>query len=211
MSVFGLGDSSYAQFNYTGKRLFKRLQQLGATAVWPRGDGDDQHYLGLDGAFDPWFRGVLDKIKVAFPSTEPPLPPSVLMPPCARLTTIQEKEVNKSPKVTKNKDEESLSWNADHPCEANVVKKDRLTHSEHFQEVWHLEFDNKKPDENCSVLQYEPGDVLAVRPRNNPDQVQSLLELLQWTSLADVPMQLQPVTQSSMSQSSLHLQCKSSF
>ncbi len=37
-----------------GKRLFRRLAQLGATPLLDRGDGDDQHPLGLDGALDPW-------------------------------------------------------------------------------------------------------------------------------------------------------------
>ncbi|KAI0241496.1 NAPDH-dependent diflavin reductase [Massospora cicadina] len=45
-AVFGLGDSSYAKFNYPAKKLFRRLCQLGAQAACPRGDGDDQHYLG---------------------------------------------------------------------------------------------------------------------------------------------------------------------
>lgn len=45
-AVFGLGDSSYAKFNYPAKKLFRRLGQLGAQAACPRGDGDDQHFLG---------------------------------------------------------------------------------------------------------------------------------------------------------------------
>lgn len=31
--VLGLGDSSYTKFNFTGKRLHKRLMQLGATPL----------------------------------------------------------------------------------------------------------------------------------------------------------------------------------
>ncbi|KAJ3390234.1 NADPH-dependent diflavin oxidoreductase 1 [Entophlyctis sp. JEL0112] len=55
-AVFGLGDSAYSStFNFAGKKLYRRLLQLGAGPVVERGDGDDQHYLGLDGAFDPWY------------------------------------------------------------------------------------------------------------------------------------------------------------
>jgi len=75
-AVFGLGDSSYAKyarlwpladstvgaqgskrgaapprpaatrFNYVGKKLTRRLEQLGAAPLVPRGDGDDQHPRG---------------------------------------------------------------------------------------------------------------------------------------------------------------------
>ena len=75
IAVFGLGDSSYPKyasprpshprlmrvrpipgscarpcarrrFNYAAKKLHRRLEQLGAITVLPRGDGDDQHRLG---------------------------------------------------------------------------------------------------------------------------------------------------------------------
>lgn len=45
-AVFGLGDSSYPQFNFAGKKLYRRLIQLGANPIIRRGDGDDQHKLG---------------------------------------------------------------------------------------------------------------------------------------------------------------------
>lgn len=35
-----------SRFNYPAKKLYKRLQQLGANLMIQRGDGDDQHYLG---------------------------------------------------------------------------------------------------------------------------------------------------------------------
>ncbi|RKO83046.1 flavo protein-like protein [Blyttiomyces helicus] len=45
-AVFGLGDSSYPKYNFPSKKLHKRLLQLGASAIVPLGEGDDQHYLG---------------------------------------------------------------------------------------------------------------------------------------------------------------------
>jgi sulfite reductase alpha subunit-like flavoprotein len=45
-AVFGLGDSSYARYNWAAKKLQRRLQSLGAREIWERGDADDQHYLG---------------------------------------------------------------------------------------------------------------------------------------------------------------------
>ncbi len=53
-SVLGLGDSSYVKFNFVAKKLYKRLLQLGATAVSDLGLADDQHDLGPDAVIDPW-------------------------------------------------------------------------------------------------------------------------------------------------------------
>jgi len=51
-SVFGLGDSGYAKFNATARKLQQRLLQLGASEFCSRGLGDDQSEpLGMDGEF----------------------------------------------------------------------------------------------------------------------------------------------------------------
>lgn len=52
--VIGLGDSSYAKFNFVAKRLHKRLVQLGANAIVPVGLCDDQHDLGIGAVLFPW-------------------------------------------------------------------------------------------------------------------------------------------------------------
>lgn len=54
IAVLGLGDSSYVKFNFIGKKLHKRLLQLGATTVIPLGLADDQHDLGSDAVVVPW-------------------------------------------------------------------------------------------------------------------------------------------------------------
>lgn len=46
VAVLGLGDSSYPKFNFVGKMLQRRLVQLGAIEIVPRGDANDQHELG---------------------------------------------------------------------------------------------------------------------------------------------------------------------
>ena len=47
------------------------MLQLGAKCIYPKGEGDDQHYLGYDGALDPWIEGLLDMIVVRFPLSCP--------------------------------------------------------------------------------------------------------------------------------------------
>jgi sulfite reductase alpha subunit-like flavoprotein len=41
-AVFGLGDSGYAEFNVVAKKVDRRLEQLGAKRLVPKGLGDDQ-------------------------------------------------------------------------------------------------------------------------------------------------------------------------
>jgi len=52
--VIALGDSSYSCFNFVGKKLFKRIQQLGGQALLDICLGDDQHDLGYFAAVNPW-------------------------------------------------------------------------------------------------------------------------------------------------------------
>ncbi len=54
VAVFGLGDSSYAKFNFPSKKLHARLLQLGAQPMLPLGLGDDQHVAGHHTALVPW-------------------------------------------------------------------------------------------------------------------------------------------------------------
>ncbi|KAL6044335.1 NADPH-dependent diflavin oxidoreductase 1 [Balamuthia mandrillaris] len=81
-AVFGLGDSSYEYFNFMGKKLHRRLLQLGATAIHRRGDGDDQHEYGLYGELDPWAKELWQQLLALYPL--PPgtqiTPPSTLYP-----------------------------------------------------------------------------------------------------------------------------------
>ncbi|KAJ8129756.1 hypothetical protein O1611_g3875 [Lasiodiplodia mahajangana] len=72
-TTFGLGDSSYYQYNWAARKLHKRLEQLGAVEFLPRGEADERHEDGIDGTFLPWcltLRAYLEK--------EWPLPPGLL-------------------------------------------------------------------------------------------------------------------------------------
>lgn len=58
VAVFGLGDSGYQKYNVTGKKLDRRLLDLGATSIVPRGLGDDQHPSGFEAGLDPWLASL---------------------------------------------------------------------------------------------------------------------------------------------------------
>ena len=57
-AVFGLGDSGYPKYNVTGKKLDRRLLDLGGNPVITRGLGDDQHPSGFEAALDPWLASL---------------------------------------------------------------------------------------------------------------------------------------------------------
>uniref|UniRef100_H2Z1M6 NADPH-dependent diflavin oxidoreductase 1 n=1 Tax=Ciona savignyi TaxID=51511 RepID=H2Z1M6_CIOSA len=65
--VLGLGDSSYAKYNFIAKKLFRRLQNLGGEILVPLGLADDQHEWGCDAVVDEWSRGLWQKLISIYP------------------------------------------------------------------------------------------------------------------------------------------------
>lgn len=53
-AVFGMGDSSYDKYNYCSKRLYNRLEELGAKPILPRGEGDRQDLGGYLSGYSAW-------------------------------------------------------------------------------------------------------------------------------------------------------------
>lgn len=81
-TTFGLGDSSYPKFNWSARKLHKRLEQLGAQEVYPRGEGDEQHEEGIDGTFLSWSLDLRKHLLSAYPLPEDvlPLAPDAILP-----------------------------------------------------------------------------------------------------------------------------------
>ncbi|KAJ1956804.1 NAPDH-dependent diflavin reductase [Linderina pennispora] len=177
-AVFGLGDSSYRKFNFPAKRLFRRLLQLGGTPVVPRGDGDDQHYLGTDGALDPWLEGLWEELLLKYPMPQPIIPDSVTPDPTFDISFVDcdVSELHKTESTPENF--------------ARLTHAERITAEEHFQDVRHFRFELSEP------AQWSPGDCLVVRPSNQAKDVEEFLELVQWTEDADRPIRV--VSRSSM-------------
>ncbi|KAJ8867094.1 hypothetical protein PR048_032956 [Dryococelus australis] len=69
-AVLGLGDSSYAKFNFAAKRLARRLQQLGGQMLLHTGLADDQHDLGADAVVEPWIRNLWKVLDMLYPLPE---------------------------------------------------------------------------------------------------------------------------------------------
>lgn len=136
--VFGQGDSSYAKFNFPAKRLHNRLLQLGAAAIVARGDGDDQHNSGVDGALDPWLDAWWTNCMALFPMPAGlEIIPSTILPNASyRFETVDGdwSFKNRGSKL------------------ATVLKNNRITAPDHFQDVRHFEFEVDESIEYSSLI-----------------------------------------------------------
>lgn len=66
-SVLALGDSSYEFFCQVGKEFDRKLEELGATRIYPRFDCD----LDFDEPAEQWLEGVIKSLKDSNPAGEP--------------------------------------------------------------------------------------------------------------------------------------------
>ncbi|KAH6586681.1 hypothetical protein BASA61_006477 [Batrachochytrium salamandrivorans] len=180
--VFGLGDSSYPKFNFPAKKLFKRLLQLGATSLLSRGDGDDQHDHGFDGALDPWLEEAWNSILKLYP-----LPPGkeIISADILPLSSYNVVFLDKIDPHSADHKEHELSDDPKKKTCAVVLENTRITTSDHFQDIRHMVFDISD-----SGLLYSAGDVMIVHPQNLPLDVQNAIDYLGWTELADAPLRI---------------------
>ncbi|ELR06352.1 hypothetical protein GMDG_07942 [Pseudogymnoascus destructans 20631-21] len=211
-TTFGFGDRSYAKFNWAARKLHRRLQQLGAKEFYARGEGDDQHDEGTDGALIPWSLGLKRHLVENYPLPDgiEPIPDEEFLPPKYILQIVNPEIDSDTP--TQNETSPKMNEGTNDPClkegfdEADLItdetppsqdiiqipghkvltlkKNIRITAEDHFQDVRHIALEME------GSIRYEPGDVLTLYPKNFPADVNSLIALQGWTSIADKPLQV---------------------
>jgi len=171
IGVLGLGDSSYPKFNFVAKRLFKRLQQLGAETLVTLGLADDQHDLGIDATIVPWIKALRQALDTAFPMPEglEPLKEGCLLPSKYGVMW-EEADVDADSVHVSNG--LSTTPSATTPFSAAVIGNERITADDHWQDVRKISFDI-----SGSNIRYDPGDVLMIRPCNSDKSVDTFFEL----------------------------------
>ncbi|KAL8912217.1 MAG: hypothetical protein Q9171_002731 [Xanthocarpia ochracea] len=211
ITSFGLGDSSYPKFNWAARKLHKRLIQLGAHEFLPRGEGDEQHEEGLDATWVPWLANLRQQVLVKYPLETGlhPVPENILLQPKCLLSLASSHTPkgiervcngnNAFPIVNGLPIPEDAAPVQPHPPPVIVDASDRtaqhllvqikenrrLTPQSHWQDVRHL-------DLTCaSVIKYDPGDVLTIYPQNSRNDVDHLLELMDWGRYADQHVQFE--------------------
>ncbi|MCJ1466379.1 NAPDH-dependent diflavin reductase [Pseudocyphellaria aurata] len=207
-TVFGLGDSSYPKFNWAARKIQKRLLQLGAIELFPRGEADEQHPEGLDASFVPWSTDLRQHLLARFPLAEgvSPIPDDVLLNPKWTVSLIDsvssglsEDHIDASLSPRNPRGLQGLTAPSEHSPKNHksrensdseirnltviLEKNHRLTPCEHWQDVRHIVFTSAVP------ASYGPGDVLTIYPKNFQDDVNLLISIMQWTDVADRPIQ----------------------
>eukprot|EP00002_Diphylleia_rotans_P021521 TRINITY_DN4186_c0_g1_i2.p1 TRINITY_DN4186_c0_g1~~TRINITY_DN4186_c0_g1_i2.p1 ORF type:complete len:593 (+),score=121.84 TRINITY_DN4186_c0_g1_i2:58-1836(+) len=173
-SVFGLGDSSYSQFNVVGKRLYKRVMQLGANALCRRGDGDDQHPLGTDGDLISWMSDLFAALLTLMPIPEglAVLPTNALTPPKygVKVSSYDAQQEISNPGEGKHFSFEGIEYFV-----GRLIENTRITDPSHDQDVRHIELSI-----SGSNFSYQPGDVAVILPKSRDEDVNRILSRLSW-------------------------------
>ncbi|EJD05242.1 riboflavin synthase domain-like protein [Fomitiporia mediterranea MF3/22] len=176
-AVFGLGDSAYEKFCWAAKKLSRRMLSLGAREICTRGEGDEQHPLGAEGALDVWMPEVFSTLELLLPP-----PPG---------SSFEDVNILPPPRIAISSSSRSSSPMNDDPLAdivgyhlATVRFNDRITAPDWFQDARHMEFDLED-----DVI-YSPGDVAVIHPVQPASDVESLLESVGWLESADEEIRL---------------------
>ncbi|KAK9865897.1 hypothetical protein WJX84_011151 [Apatococcus fuscideae] len=186
--VFGLGDSGYQNFNTAAKKLDRRLQALGARPLLPKGLADEQQPGGCSSG----------DTSVALDSKLC----CTLLPDITNGTAngshsglMDAAEVQAASRAFHALESAATSHHTpangpagpcpDSPFMAQLLSNERITATDHFQDVRHLVFGTAG-----SGLTWEPGDALAILPRQSDANVHALLHRLGIPAFARVRIEL---------------------
>lgn len=194
-TVFGLGDSSYEIFNAMARKLYQRLLQLGASCFHDRALGDDQHDFGYEAEFDPWLESLWDDLYKLDESLKPEeLKPedsiedsiyNVDIIPQAEAETSLTEEEKKFLESNSTTDSglntlKYLNDPLDMKSEklfATIQENKRIT-SDELKEVDDKETKHVELQFGDQKLEYSPGDVCCIMPRNRAKRVAKFIEIL---------------------------------
>ncbi|KAK3353504.1 hypothetical protein B0T25DRAFT_454861 [Lasiosphaeria hispida] len=203
-SIFGLGDSSYQKFNWAARKLRVRLLQLGASKFFKAGEGDERHNDGIDSIYLPWQQELRASLLADYPLPDSvtPIPDDIQLPPRYTLrlaTSMRSGEKNEEGgiiNVLENHLEKSTTSNQGLPPPdlvsipgtflATLSENVRVTPQGHWQDVRKLFLEVRFPPNLAP--RYAAGSCVTVYPKNYPEDVQSLIELMGWGDVADKPL-----------------------
>lgn len=180
-AVFGLGDRAYVKFNAAARKLSLRLSDLGASAIIPTALGDESVQGGYDKELFPWTE-KLSKLVAPNHKIGEQLPVSLCKKESRIFATLSS---------NRSSDEASSLWKKGQALctmkysngllfEAELLRNEIITKREHLtdgKEVRHLVLDVSKAPALSGFLDYAPGDIVHVMPRNRDSAVDAFFTL----------------------------------
>ena len=174
-SVLGLGDQLYDQFCKTGKDFDARLEQLGATRIYPRVDCD----VDFDEPAKTWMEGVLAALShpAAPPDKAVEADDTVQRISAAAPTGVFPAVAASGPTATAVAPAPvaAPAFSRTNPFSAEVLENINLNGRGSDKETRHL-----KLSIEGSGLCFEPGDSLGIYPHNDPQLVDDVIGHMGW-------------------------------
>lgn len=168
--LLALGDRHYEHFCKFGADLDAKLMQLGANQILKRVDCD----VDVDEPFTEWKEAVLLRLKD---------PEQVARKRNARVAAAAlSAAAPGSEPALRSENETSKVYSRENPLLAPLVEKRRLTHPSSTKVTLHLAFSTAG-----TGLSYQAGDAFGVIPKNNPNLVAEILQLLGMNGNEQVP------------------------
>jgi sulfite reductase alpha subunit-like flavoprotein len=147
----------------------------------------------IDSIYQPWLKDLKEYLTTTYPlppsvqpiAEEEPLPPRYTLSLC--LPEAKRKPTQGESGETKSTADFPPPVLLPHPNtnSAVVVSNKRVTPSDHWQDVRLVELDVTFPSVDGVACEPLPGDRVVVYPKNYPSDVQKLIDLMEWGTVAD--------------------------
>jgi sulfite reductase alpha subunit-like flavoprotein len=149
----------------------------------------------IDSVYLPWNQGLRAALLANYPLPEsvPPIPEDVQLPPKVLLRLRSDGEEQRSMQDGQQDGERVSSADFPPPAllpipgsrVARVSQNSRVTPEDHWQDVRELIFSVEPGGDRINV---GPGSTLVIYPKNYPNDVQSLIDMMGWNKIADRPL-----------------------
>ncbi len=153
----------------------------------------------IDSIYQPWLKELKEYLVDTYPLAAPlqPVPEDQPLPPRYTLSLCLPRAASKNGTLrnlaeTKAQQAFPPPVLLPHPggITAVVVSNTRVTPNDHWQDVRLVELDVNFPKIQGSIHKPLPGDRVVLYPKNYPEDVQKLLDLMEWDSVADREIKL---------------------